>query len=425
MCGRPLWPRGGTLSEGTLSEGPCAILSACASCALLPLPYEAQLARKQEDLAAHLAASGWDPAALLAPPTASPAPLAYRHTVKLVARATPRGPLIGLYSPGSHEVIDTRGCVVQSQEINRLLDSLRAHLRAPGAPQCYDEARATGGLRYVVVRALDPRLSEARGLTLTLITASGDHAELLRLSEALRADHPALRGALAHTNAAPGNAIFDTRSPTLPLWGEGALTSTLHTPRGPLTLRASAESFSQVNPSAAALAYGAVVEALAPRGGERALDLYCGVGSIGLWLAREGCEVVGVEESASSVEDARHNARVNGLEARARFERGLAEERLPQLVAEWGRGAARGGVVSLNPSRRGCQPAVLQALCDLRPRALAYMSCHPKTLMRDLRHLRALGYEPTRAGLFDLFPGTPHYEVVCALAPSRAPSRAP
>lgn len=413
MRGRPVWAGG-----GALSDSPCAILSACASCPLLPLPYEAQLAQKQADLAAQLAAAGFDAEALLAPPTPSPSPLAYRHTVKLVARATPRGPQVGLYSPGSHEVIDTAGCAVQSAEINALLDSLRAHLRAPGAPRCYDEARGEGGLRYVVVRALDARLSGDQGLTLTLITASGDHEELRGLSEALRAEHPALRGALAHTNATRGNAIFDLSAPTVSLWGEGALTSTLPTPYGPLTLRASAESFSQVNPSAAALAYGAVVEALAPRAGERALDLYCGVGSIGLWLARAGCEVVGVEESMSSVEDARHNARVNGLEGRARFERGLAEEALPRLGAEWGRAGAPVGVASLNPSRRGCQPEVLRALCALTPRAIAYMSCHPKTLTRDLGRLRGLGYLPARAGLFDLFPGTPHYEVVCALTPS-------
>lgn len=412
------------------ARAPCALLSACGSCPLLPLPYGEQLARKQADLAAQLAAAGLDPARLLAPPTPSPAPRHYRHTVKLVARATPSGPRLGLYAPGSHEVVDTAGCVAQSPRLNALLDALRALLRAPGAPRCYDERTREGGLRYVVARALDPLLGEegAPGaLTLTLITASGDHEELRALSEALRARVPALRGALAHTNATPGNAIFDAAAPTAPLWGDGALTATLRTPHGPLALRASADSFSQVSPAAAALAYGAVVEALAPRPGERALDLYCGVGSIALWLARAGCEVVGVEESPSSVADARHNAALNGLEGRARFEQGLAEVALPALARAWGAGGPgglRGGVASLNPSRRGCQPAALEALCALRPRALAYMSCHPKTLMRDLARLAALGYAPTRVGLFDLFPGTPHYEVVCALAPRAGAPRA-
>jgi 23S rRNA (uracil1939-C5)-methyltransferase len=212
-----------------------------------------------------------------------------------------------------------------------------------------------------------------------------------------------------------------------PLWGEAHLTSRFETSQGrSLTLKASAESFSQVNPAAASLAYRAVVEALAPHEGLRALDLYCGVGSITLALAQAGCaEVVGLEESPSSVRDAQENALSNELEAR--FEAGLTEERLPAWVdklstelpllrSEGSETQRRAVVVSLNPSRRGCQASVLDELARLSPQRLAYMSCHPRSLMRDLKRLAKRGYQPTRVQLFDLFPGTPHYEVVCALS---------
>ena len=149
--------------------------------------------------------------------------------------------------------------------------------------------------------------------------------------------------------------------------------------------------------------------------GDSALDLCCYSGGFALNAVKGGAaRATGVDSSAAAVALAARNAALNGLEGRARFEQGLAEEALPALARD-----LRGGVVSLNPSRRGCQPAVLEALCALRPRAVAYMSCHPKTLLRDLARLAALGYEPTRMGLFDLFPGTPHYEVVCALEPRR------
>ena len=416
----------------------CPHLEPCGSCPLLPLPYEEQLARKQAHLLGELEGLAYlisqPPQDLLAPPVAAPQALGYRHSVKLVVAPSSQGePLIGLYRPGTHSVIDTAGCPVQAPLLNLLLDELRTLLRTPHAPSLYHEATRAGALRYVVARSSWSHEGGSSHVHLTLISAQEEREALSWLALALKERLPWLTGVALHINASGGNAIFDWSSRPLmrPLWGEAHLTSHINTSPPPslgrsLTLKASAESFSQVNPAAASLAYRAVVEALEPHEGLRALDLYCGVGSISLALAQAGFKgVVGLEESPSSVRDAQDNALTNGLEAH--FEAGLTEallpawvdrlcDELPLVSAEEGAPARRAAVVSLNPSRRGCQASVLDELARLSPQRLAYMSCHPRSLMRDLKRLAKRGYQPTRLQLFDLFPGTPHYEVVCALS---------
>ena len=366
----------------------------------------------------------------LLPPVPSPERLAYRRSVKLVIQAGVHGPKVGLYHPGSHWVIDTAGCPVQSPAINKLLDELRLALQRPEAPSIYDERTGEGALRYAVIRessrADSAELSE---LHLTLV-ATQDSAALRELIAALYHADPKLIGAALHLNPRPGNAIFDWSATPMMQQVAGASALLSHFPRpggATLPLLASAESFSQVNPAAAALAYQAVVEALDPRPSERALDLYCGVGSIALSLSLAGCaEVIGLEESASSVADARHNA--SSLERPLRFIEGLTERELPALVSELIEGAPeqepgapRQVLVSLNPSRRGCQAEVIEQLARLRPRRIAYMSCHPRTFGRDLKRLMARGYFARSIQLFDLFPGTPHFELVCLLEPRVEP----
>lgn len=405
-------------------------LSRCGSCPLLALPYPDQLAQKHASLKAQLAPvlSLLDPtqAPTLRAPVASPDALGYRYSVKLVTQPSERGPRVGLYRPGTHEVIDTQGCPVQSAPINALLDVLRATLKEPGAPSLYDERLKVGALRYIVIREAFAPAGASPELHMTLISRE-DSAPIRALAQRLTERSSCALGVSVHVNSSDGNAIFDWSSEPLMhmISGGGSLTSlfTLNPTCAPLQLRASVESFSQVNPSAATLAYRAVVEGLSPSSAEVALDLYCGVGSISLALAQAGCaEVIGLEESPSSVRDAQMNATVNKLSAR--FIEGLTELILPAEVSRLTEAhplptpdAVRPVLVSLNPSRRGCQPEVIESLAFLRPRRLAYMSCHPRTLIRDLKRFIARGYQPTSLQLFDLFPGTPHFEVVCVIEP--------
>ena len=193
-----------------------------------------------------------------------------------------------------------------------------------------------------------------------------------------------------------------------------------------------------------------MVHGLQPRPGERALDLYCGVGIIGLMIAeaarRNGgpLDVLwGLEETPSSIADAKINAQKLNI-TEARFICGRAEDELPQLTPSLAQhlhqspllnspvhqispqsdtevdaevDAQHSLIVALNPSRRGCQPQVIEAITDLKPRRIAYMSCHARTLTRDLARFVERGYQVIEMTLFDMFPGSPHYETVTLLEP--------
>lgn len=339
---------------------------------------------------------------------------------------------MGLYKPGTHEVIDIARCAIQHDRINRIVGYLRTAIKEHGV-SVYDPATRAGALRYVVVRTT----YRTKQTLVTFVTATADKAPLRVLARELLERFGDVVGVLQHVNDTPGNAIFkaegtepgqghghedresseiaagaDGTGATILLAGKDVLTDEL----AGLTLRASATSFFQVNPPVAEKLYFRIAELAGLSGTEKVLDLYCGVGGISLTLARDAKRVVGVEETPASVQDAAFNARENGLSDKAEFHAGRAEDLLPLLEA---RGLLTGtDVVTLNPSRRGCQKDVLTHVAKLSPRAIIYMSCSPDTLLRDVRTLHALGYAPALFEPYDMFPGTPHAEVLCVLLPT-------
>jgi 23S rRNA (uracil1939-C5)-methyltransferase len=172
-------------------------------------------------------------------------------------------------------------------------------------------------------------------------------------------------------------------------------------------VRLSGAAFFQANRGVAGLAYGAIVRALAPRPSERVVDAYCGVGGIALALARAGAtDVIGIEVHAGAVTDATASAALNGVTG-ARFVAGDVAERLTAIE--------RADLVVLNPPRKGCAPEVLAAVVRLAPRAIAYLSCDPDTLGRDLAWLAGHGYPAATVTPYDMLPHTPHVEALAIL----------
>jgi 23S rRNA (uracil1939-C5)-methyltransferase len=175
-----------------------------------------------------------------------------------------------------------------------------------------------------------------------------------------------------------------------------------------VALRLSASAFFQANRAVAALAYAAIARALAVRAGERVVDAYAGVGGIALTLAPAAAEVIGIESHAGAVADATASAALNGA-ANARF---VAADAAAGLAAHVGE---RADVIVLNPPRKGCEPAVLAEVARLGPRAIAYLSCAPDTLARDLAVLATRGYALREVTPYDMLPHTPHIEALAIL----------
>jgi len=420
------------------------------------MAYSAQLRWKQQRVAGALAAvlkrddwkpgnsaEGQEPAVL--PCVAAASPLGYRSRVKLVAAVDPAGRLfLGAYAPRSHEVIDMAGCQVNLPSLTALGKSVAKAANELGL-SCYDEARGSGSLRYVLLR-------ETRALTQQLSLVIADPAPEPRLSSfvrAITAAHPRLSSIVLHHNRDRGNALLNIGFDAAPLaegnqegpprttdrsrnarWGEAqpplpaeggrespplidrVLYGDAHVWEeiGPVSLRVSARSFLQVNREVAARIYGDVA-AWVPAGSD-VLDLYCGVGGLGLTvLARvPNTRLTGIEANAFAVADAEASAHAAGFASagRARFFCGDAAELLEAQ-------AHAAQVVLLNPPRRGCDRAVLQSLLAHPPLRIVYVSCNPDSLARDLLFLCRRGYRLRHVAPYDMHPGTPHIETVAVL----------
>jgi 23S rRNA (uracil1939-C5)-methyltransferase len=398
------WARLETIDAPSPTRRPpaCAAFGACGGCVLQHLSYDAQLVWKHERVARALGAY---PAldVKVDPCVPSPRPLGYRNRSKLVvARREEGGPddgiVLGAFAPRSHDVVDLAGCRIAEPPLDETAAALRALLDEAGV-RAYHEPTSTGDLRHVVLRSNH----EGRVLAVWIVARPlPDGAALARRFRALR---PEVIGVVEHENRSRGNAIFaDVAGGNERLLdGVGELEDQLDIAGRPVRVLLSPGAFFQANRQVATLAYAAIGAALAVQPTERVVDAYCGVGGIALALARGAAEVIGIESHAGAVVGATASAALNGI-TNARFVAADAAQALGQID--------RADVVVLNPPRKGCAPEVLAEIARLAPRAIAYLSCDPETLARDLALLAMHGYRPRAVTPFDMLPHTPHVEAL-------------
>jgi 23S rRNA (uracil1939-C5)-methyltransferase len=385
----------------------CAAFGACGGCVLQHLDYDAQRAWKQARVERALRGAGLDVAVDAC--VASPRPLGYRNNSKLVAGGAAGRLLLGAYAPRSHAVVDLTGCRIAQPPLDDTARALRELFEARGV-RPYDERALTGDLRYVVLRA------NASGQVLATWIVSRAVDDGTALARAFRAARPEVAGVVEHVNRTRGNALFESGGPTRTLDGASSLEDTVPVGAGvvdrSVRVRLSAGAFFQANRDVAGLAYAAIAHALEPRAGEQIVDAYCGVGGIALTLAPasgQGGSVLGIENNAAAVNDAIASAALNGVE-NARFVTADVAARLAAVE--------HADLVVVNPPRKGCAPGVLEQLLRLAPRAVAYLSCDPDTLARDLAWLAAHGYRARSVTPFDMLPHTPHIEALAIIEPT-------
>lgn len=383
----------------------CAAHGSCGGCVLQHWNPMAQLAWKEQMLRAQVAA---DPvlgprAVPVTAAVASPLAFGYRNNSKLVAGRQQDGRLVlGGYAPRSHQVVDLGGCAVIEPALVEVTGALRTLLEA-AAVSPYDERRLTGVLRYAILRA------NADGQVLvTLVTAGEDFPAGRAIAEQLCRKVPAVVGVVHNVNPTRGNVLFGEHEHTLV--GAPFLDDRI----GAVHLRLSSRAFFQANRQVAALAYQAIATAVAAAPGERVVDAYAGVGGIALTLAPACRHVWGIEDHPAAAADATLSATLNGV-SNATFIAGDAGDRLEALLAA----EKTMDIVVLNPPRRGCDTSVLRHTAALQPRRIAYLSCAPPTLLRDLGVLAGLGYRTVQLTPFDMLPHTPHLEALAVLVRDR------
>lgn len=376
----------------------------CGGCQDLSLPYDEQIAAKQEAMRALF--SGFRGCEVL-PILPSPRSEGYRHKVQLPFGASPdrsRLPLLGCYAEGSHAVVDQEECFVQDPALTRAAHAVREWARRGRIP-VYDERTGSGFLRHVLLRK-----GLATGEILVGLVANGrrppHYRTLLKpllqaLSKALPGEDGHLVGIVQDVNTRDTNVVLGGLEE--PWWGRSWLKELI----GSHSYHVELSTFFQVNPYQTPRLYQAAAERI-PEGG-KVLDAYCGMGTIALWLSGRSREVVGVEENPASVEAARRAAKANGV-SNVRFQRADASEALPRLVGEGF------DSVVVDPPRKGLGEGALEALAGCRARRIVYVSCDPSSLARDARAL-APGWRLVSVQPVDMFPHTRHVENVALLEP--------
>jgi 23S rRNA (uracil1939-C5)-methyltransferase len=395
---------------------PCPRCGPCGGCPLMHLVPEGQ---DRARLALVRAAFAEHDLLAFVPPSIFPSPdgdVDFRHTVKVACDLDEQGSIrVGAYARDSHEVVPIRECIVATPTLRATMSALAHHARRLEL-RPYDPRTGHGLLRYAVLRQ-----SRTSGEVLVTLVAGHKHPLLGELADALGRELDAIVGVQLHVNRSEGNNIVelpdgileDGRPPWRRLLGQDTIEEQLCGVR----LKVGPVDFFQTNPAMAAVLVQDVVDAFGDQRHRPVVDLFCGVGAFTLPLAREHGWAIGVEANPAAVMRARQNAALNGLSAE--FSAGAAGAVLPEVAR---RLAGRAPVVCVDPARKGLDVDTVQGIAALRPAAVAYVSCNGAALARDLGHLQRAGFRVEYVRAYDMFPQTPHLELMALLRPVEPPA---
>jgi 23S rRNA (uracil1939-C5)-methyltransferase len=382
------------------TEPACGIFTACGGCQLQHLPYHEQLEFKRRVVVESLNRIGKLRGVTVHPTLGMEEPWHYRNKAQIPLGKKGKKIVAGFYAPGSHRIIDMPdGCSIQHPVTNKILAEVR-RLIAKYRLTIYSEDSGTGLLRHLFVR-----VGERTGEAMVILVINGTQlpkgkAIARELMEAV----PQVVSFGISINTRQTNLVLGDKFRLLA--GKETITDYI----GPFRFDISARSFFQVNPVQTEVLYNKTVEYAALTGREEVVDAYCGIGTISLFLARKAELVVGIENVAEAIRDARANARRNGV-ANVDFITGDVERVLPDL---WERGF-HPDVIVLDPPRKGCAPSALDTFARMQPDRIVYVSCNPATLARDLAHLAHRGYEVQEVQPVDMFPQTSHVECIVGI----------
>lgn len=388
------------LVEEIISESPhritpiCEHYDDCGGCQLQHINYEQQLVIKRNIVIDALRRIGGldvpvHPALGMAEPwqyrNKAQVPVAMDGTLKA-----------GFYEKRTHKIVDLDCCHIQHPSNDLVVHAVRAILKKLAIP-IYDEKNHTGLIRHIVART-----SFSTGEILVILVTNG--RKLPRQNdvvEAIRKNVDKVTGIVQNINMKQANVILGNED--ILLWGKSYLQESLDG----LSFHVSPRSFFQVNTLQTDALYAKVREYAALTGQETVYDLYCGIGTISLYLSRYAGKVIGVELVNAAVKDARKNAELNGI-TNVEFHKGAAEQLVPERLKK----GAKADVVIVDPPRKGCDERLLAAMVSMKTFRIVYVSCNPATLARDLKYLTGKGYTVTEVQPVDMFPHTSHVETV-------------
>lgn len=392
-------------------EPRCRFARQCGGCQIQEMSYERQLEFKQKKVYDDLVRIGdFDPELIgrvMEPVVGMDDPFGYRNKAQFPFGTDREGnPVTGFYAGRTHDIIANTDCALGVPVNRNILEIILAFMKKYQIPS-YNEKTGDGLIRHALIRY---GFVTKEIMVCLIINGSGiPHAdELIRQLQAI----PGMTGVSVSENTRRDNVIMGETYRVL--WGKGYITDYI----GKIRYQISPLSFYQVNPVQTEKLYSLALEYADLKGGETVWDLYCGIGTISLFLAQKAGKVYGVEIVPQAIEDARRNAELNGIK-NAEFFVGKAEEVLPafyeQKRAE-GSAETHADVIVVDPPRKGCDGKLLDTIVKMAPEKVVYVSCDPATLARDLKILCANGYELVKVRPVDQFPMSVHVETVVLLS---------
>ena len=390
------------------AEPVCPSARQCGGCQLQALSYEKQLEFKADKVRGHLERIGGFANLPMEPIIGMKDPFHYRNKAQFPVGRNRDGKIVtGFYAGRTHSIIENRDCVLgvpQNREIlDRVIDYMETYDISP-----YDEVTGKGLIRHIFTR-----YGYHTGEIMVCIVANGSRLpHQQELVKALR-EIPGMTSITLNINKNRNNVILGEKIQVL--WGQEYITDKI----GDISYQISPLSFYQVNPQQTWELYSKALEYADLHGEETVWDLYCGIGTISLFLAQKAKFVRGVEIVPAAIEDARRNARLNGIK-NAEFYVGKAEEVLPDYYADYAARHpgenARADVIVVDPPRKGCDETLLNTIVEMQPEKVVYVSCDSATLARDLKYLCERGYQVKKVCPVDMFPMTVHVETVVLLS---------
>ncbi|MED3965402.1 23S rRNA (uracil(1939)-C(5))-methyltransferase RlmD [Niallia taxi] len=382
-------------------KAPCPIYEQCGGCQLQHLAYDQQLREKRDiviqSLERHtkLKIENLD----IRPTIGMEDPWNYRNKSQFQIGQQKNGKVIaGLYGIDSHRLVPIQNCMVQHPLTNKVSEEVRNILEELNVP-IYDERTQKGIVRTIVTRAG----FQSGEVQVVLITTQKEVPRKKQIMAEIQSRLPEVKSLVQNINGNKTSLIFGEK--TIHLRGEEVIQETL----GDLNFELSARAFFQLNPTQTIKLYDEVKNAANLTGKEKIADAYCGVGTIGLWLADGASEVRGMDTIDAAIIDAQKNADKHGIK-NATYVTGTAEHWLPKWVEEgW-----RPDVVVVDPPRTGCDQKLLNAIKKVKPKKFIYVSCNPSTLAKDIDYL-SKDYKVEYMQPVDMFPHTAHVECVVEL----------
>ena len=389
-------------------EPVCPSARQCGGCQLQAVSYEEQKVFKEKKLRGHLERIGGFHDLPMEPLIGMDEPYHYRNKAQFPVGRNKEGRIItGFYAGRTHAIIENRDCTLGIPQNKDVLDRVIAHMEKYNiAP--YDEMTGKGLVRHIFVR-----YGFFTGELMVCLIINGQ--ELPHQKELIEklCEIPGMTSISLNINKKRNNVILGEKVKTI--WGQEFITDKI----GDISYEISPLSFFQVNPKQTWKLYSKALEYADLHGEETVWDLYCGIGTISLFLAQKARFVRGVEIVPAAIEDAKRNAKINNIE-NVEFFVGKAEEVLPR---EYEKNGVYADVIVVDPPRKGCDEMLLKTILKMQPKRVVYVSCDSATLARDLRFLCDNGYELKKVCGVDQFPQTVHVETVVLLSKGEVDSK--